>query len=805
MNTITMVAWSNNKKNKTRSILIMLAVFLSAVLLTVISTSAYGLIHMEKENAAGKYGSDYGIFRSVKPKQLEEMKRHGEFSLTGVTASAGMADVEGVYGLFMSDANYREMSNLASLLSEGSFPEKENEILAQREFFEVIGYGDVQIGDSVTFPYRADLKHGFEPVEFVVSGFMEVPDTGVPQTVFSAYVSEAFYHAQIAEDDWQYTVSFRLSEDVPITYDSAQEVIEAIAADCGISKQNVSINTMYLLYTLNPGTETLFVCGVTALGIILFSVAVIYNIFQVGIVQNIREYGKIRALGATKKQMKKLIFDEGMFLAACSIPPGILAGYGTAWAGFQWLMKQSVQVDGKMEQVRLFSLPCLLLAAGMAFLTMLLALHRPMKIVSSISPADALRYMESTGTRNAGIRKGRKNLSVWSLAAASIAADRKRTVRTILTMGLSCVLFVVLANCAGNMDPGYDARNYVEKGQFLIELLYSIGDEAYPENNLDAVLKDNPLNDEMIKQIQAADGVTGVWMRNILLADINGSQEVAEVLTEADFEKKKQGPSCMGRLEYEDSLEQNTVYYGWSHFMEDYGYVTGQDISMELQNGTSSVSMTGTLAGAFGSSSASWVITEDMYRKLNLQGDSPGMLWVDCREEDAAAVRTELEQLLQGVEHVELTVFSDVLDRSELGVRMIKVVCYLFLAVIGMIGFMNLANTMIMSIVTKKQEYGILQAAGMTSRQLNAVLQIQGLLFSAGTVLAAVIVGLPAGYGLFRFAKENGIFGLNVYHVPVAELACMIAAIGLLQAAVSYLLSRNLKKESLVERIRHQE
>ena len=79
----------------------MLAVFLSAVLLTVISTSAYGLIHMEKENAAGKYGSDYGIFRSVKPKQLEEMKRHGEFSLTGVTASAGMADVEGVYGLFM--------------------------------------------------------------------------------------------------------------------------------------------------------------------------------------------------------------------------------------------------------------------------------------------------------------------------------------------------------------------------------------------------------------------------------------------------------------------------------------------------------------------------------------------------------------------------------------------------------------------------------------------------------------------------------------------------------------------------------
>ena len=57
MNTITMVAWSNNKKNKTRSILIMLAVFLSAVLLTVISTSAYGLIHMEKKMQPGNMGA----------------------------------------------------------------------------------------------------------------------------------------------------------------------------------------------------------------------------------------------------------------------------------------------------------------------------------------------------------------------------------------------------------------------------------------------------------------------------------------------------------------------------------------------------------------------------------------------------------------------------------------------------------------------------------------------------------------------------------------------------------------------------
>ena len=43
-----------------------------------------------------------------------------------------------------------------------------------------------------------------------------------------------------------------------------------------------------------------------------------------------------------------------------------------------------------------------------------------------------------------------------------------------------------------------------------------------------------------------------------------------------------------------------------------------------------------------------------------------------------------------------------------------KLGCYLFMAVVGFIGFMNMANTIIMNITTKKQEYGVLQAVGMT-------------------------------------------------------------------------------------------
>ncbi len=86
--------------------------------------------------------------------------------------------------------------------------------------------------------------------------------------------------------------------------------------------------------------ETIAVCGGFDSCNCTFSVVVIYNIFQVGIANKIQEYGKIKALGATKKQMKQLIFREGMFLTIFSIPVGLLLGFLIAKCGFNWLVEQ---------------------------------------------------------------------------------------------------------------------------------------------------------------------------------------------------------------------------------------------------------------------------------------------------------------------------------------------------------------------------------------------------------------------------------------------------------------------------------
>ncbi len=74
MKTISRIAYSNDKRNRTRSILIMMAICLTTMLLVIISTVGNGVIHLQKSQAAGSYGSNYGLFVSADGSQLKEVK-----------------------------------------------------------------------------------------------------------------------------------------------------------------------------------------------------------------------------------------------------------------------------------------------------------------------------------------------------------------------------------------------------------------------------------------------------------------------------------------------------------------------------------------------------------------------------------------------------------------------------------------------------------------------------------------------------------------------------------------------------------
>lgn len=439
----------------------MTAICLTTMLLVIISTIGNGLILLQKDQAASSYGSNYGLFIAADGTQLKEVERRAEISDIGIMCTEGILKGNENGGFVSADETVRKMLpyNQEYVLKEGTYPEKAQEIAAGRAFFDAVGYHDVKVGDTVTLEYRSGMQSEYAPVEFTVSGILYDRDEYTIEASYVVFGSQDFYNERVAEGDRQYNIYFTLSDSANVSMNNVAPVIKEIADFCGIDQKNVIINDLYLQWVLQPSYEMIVVCGTLILGIVLFSVVVIYNIFQVGIAQKVQEYGKIKALGATRKQMKQLIFREGILLAVPSIPLGLLFGFLIAKVSFNWLVEQGNLVSSgiKNHQVPLFSLTIMLICIFVSFLTVVLALRKPMKIVSRISPIEATRYLGGSKTQKQGRRKGRKDVTVFSMAMANVTGNPKRTIATILTMGLSCVLFVIIANYVGNIDTEHEA------------------------------------------------------------------------------------------------------------------------------------------------------------------------------------------------------------------------------------------------------------------------------------------------------------------------------------------------------------
>ena len=219
-----------------------------------------------------------------------------------------------------------------------------------------------------------------------------------------------------------------------------KDEIYDLAKDLDISEKQVNVNTNYLMWHLEPSTDIVIPVVCIILIIMIVSALVIYNIFNMAAIQKIREYGRLKAIGANKKQLKSIIRFEGLILSFVSIPTGILFG--------SLLLKLWLTISMHMA-ISVFSLPLTFLVALLTAFTVAVSMHKPIRLAAKASPVEAMRY-EAGGKEN--LRKGKTEIRIFSLTLSNLSLHKKRTITTILTMGLSCVLFVIIANIVGNMN-----------------------------------------------------------------------------------------------------------------------------------------------------------------------------------------------------------------------------------------------------------------------------------------------------------------------------------------------------------------
>ena len=127
---------------------------------------------------------------------------------------------------------------------------------------------------------------------------------------------------------------------------------------------------------------------------------------------------------------------------------------------------------------------------------------------------------------------------------------------------------------------------------------------------------------------------------------------------------------------------------------------------------------------------------------------------------------------------------------------------YIFIMFIGVFGIINLLNTLITNILTRKRELGVLQAVGLSSKQLSKMLLIEGLFYTLGVLLLSISCGTLIGYLLCTVFSAMSIFGKVSYHFPTVEMFSYFILMLAVQMLFSCFAIRQIKKQSLVDQIR---
>ncbi len=797
MKTVIRLALAGMKKNLTRTILTGIAIFLTTLLLTAIGLGGSGMLEENKKLSADEYGEHYGSFLGMTTEQKKKAEIHAMLYNIGSVVNIGSVE-DNKYNMSLQfyDDKAVELSHLS--LQSGDMPKNTDEIAAPKGFFKVLGNSNPKIGDKVKVPFRINGAGEIITEDFVICGFAKSNEINELSKSYLAYVSNQFMEKYLPDEQMRREMMlFQVRNEDNKNEAQMKEFIMSIAEDLGLEEKQVNVNNMYLLYSLDPGTEILISCILIMIVIVLFSIIVIYNIFHVAVTQRIKEFGRLKAIGASQRQLKALVRMEGVILSVITIPVGILFGMIVVKCFFKMFM----DINLPLGNMAVFVIVVLI-----SFLAVMISIQKPLRTAAKISPVEAARY--ESGKKSKANRKGKRQLSVLTLTLSNLAINKKRTITTILTMGLSCVLFVVISNIVSNMDSEKQARQDIEFGRFRIEIDGSLNDQTYPENNMNEIQKKQPFNSEFLGDIKNIQGVTDIRTRKIMAvknvtSSSNESFSKIAVVDKDEFdwlvEDRKRG-----EVDYENTVRKDGCIYMYDYFLQYDGYKIGDTVKFDILDGDRKVPFSAEILGSCGhSNDADITITEDTFNKLDIQGDMTSVVFVDCDKKNEGQVLNSIENLIEGMDNISIKSYSDILKINNLQILFTKSACYAFLVILGVIGFMNMANTMITSIITRKREFGVIQATGMSNRQFNYMLQTEGMIFSAGTLFVALTVGNLLGYAAFCWCKKKGWFGLFQYELPYLEILILIVGIIFLQVILSWLLSRNVKKESIVDRIQH--
>ncbi len=864
MNTISRTALSNFKKNKSRNLLIGAAIALTAFLLTAAPTVILGFITIQNQAVNQYYPTFHAMFRDVDSQTAKKLLADERIEQAGLRedAAAMYCDRDPDVRITMLSIDQAAAELSRQELAEGHFPEKADEIVVSKGILEAMGL-EGTTGDRIQVPFRPNGgSETRESREFTISGMVADSEISIRDSLYFCFVSDAFAKELLTEEERQYRIYLRLAGADGMITDAIQEQIETLGGEYGVEKNEIILNGEYLMANyVDPATYSGL--GLMMALIALAGALTIYGIYYVSMLDKVQEYGRLRAVGATKRQIRQLVFREGLAVAAIAVPIGLLLGLLGGVQMIRLTARYSVSSDfavaDQMKQivengeVNLIQPWIIVFGILISFATVYISLLKPMRTASRISAIEALRYQGDAGSTRASrkrsgsgteaeknaaaggeksvgllhfwkkssstagkTRKGYEEIDIRKLTLTNLSRNKKRTVMTIFTLGATGILFMVVATVCSCMSPEDMVRDDLREDIRLS--VDSWADPMYPERALNKIQQNNPLTEELKEQLLQIGGVKDIDVDMAVNVRLDGPTEadgspLASGITGVSARALEALRDYVAEGSLDDpSLAEGTGIILGEKFRDRYeemkDWKPGNTIRMELMDGENLLQKEFRIAAVVngpGSYGGTWLaMPADALQSL-CETNLTDCLEITVESGMEKSAAEEVRHLTADLEYLEIRTYAEAYEEAEKSIGILLSICYGVLLIFGLIGILNLVNTMINSVYVRRRELGMLQAIGMSERQTVNMLQMEGLFYTMGTLALSLGLGSLLGYGAFLWSKKTGIFSIMNYRYPVVPALVLAAAVLTVQLLVTYLVNQSFRKQSLIDRIRFAE
>ena len=861
MNLLKKLTIKNLKLNKKRTIVTIIGIMLSVALITAVATMyASGLKSLIVYEKYVK-GDFHVEFMDVPSDDVKTIKNNNGVENVYLTQEIGYAPLKdsknsGKPYAYVMGFDKGALENLSIRLTSGRLPQNEDEIIIPTHL-KTNGRMDIEnnkeitleVGERVSGTYKLNQYVGYDADNekiintkqktYKIVGVYERSATNIepyiaPGYTFISYIDDNNFtgnvnvyakynkvgsknHIKVTADIIGVNAEF-LDKFYYGSYDNEEELIN-IREELDKARYEIDINGYLIALETDPisnsGIGNLgYVVIVVCIIIVFTSVFCIKNSFDISITEKIKQYGMLRSIGATKKQIKNNVFYEATILGLIGIPLGLLLGFIASYILIivcNILLKDSL-TDG-LNMVLSYSVISYIVAILLGIITIYLSALKSARKASKISPIDSIR-------NSANIKLNSKKLKVpkiinkifgvgGEISYKNIKRNKKSYRTTIVSLTISVLVFISLTYFMNTFMN--EIKKEVSASEYNINYNIKNNEEKNIINKINQTVNlDNIKNYSIIRttfgvfnnpkfNIEPREGIN----KDIRIVSI-GEEAYKKYLKSLNlnYDDVKYKGILVDEIKYSVNKGDKIVN------KQDrlYKYNKGDIVSMNLYiepNETNINLSVGAISDVrpFGlqknTEEVYFVVSDEYYDKIN-GGIQYYNVYFDST--NASKLQDDIDKILQDERYY--------IDNKEENVRIMRnlilligIFLYGFITVITLISVTNIFNTITTSMELRKPEFAMLKSVGMTSKEFNRMIRLESIFVCIKSLIFGIPIGLAISYVIYLLLSQNEDLKFEIPFNGI--IISSIFVLLLISILMKYSISK-INKQNTIETIRNE-